>query len=53
MSYLTPANAQSRLGVAKPWKATATATPAELVKSEVIEEGGKTRIEKTYDIIKE
>ena len=44
MSYLTPANAQSRLGVYKPLKLTASVTPAEMARTEVSEGEGKTRL---------
>jgi hypothetical protein len=44
MSYLTPANAQSRLGVYKPLKMTATVTPAEMARTEASDKEGKTRL---------
>jgi hypothetical protein len=44
MSYLTPANAQSRLGVYKQLKLTASVTPAEMARTEVSEGEAKTRL---------
>ena len=44
MSYLTPANAHSRLGIYKPLRLTTTVTPAEMARTEVSERECRTRV---------